>query len=118
MYDNEALYYMPEIRYFPNNSNVYFQNSIVKGSGGSYNWDSQNFGIDLGGNLDIDPRFTDAESNDFTLSACSPAINAGNDNFYDADSAPDLSHLTTDLDRKSTRLNSSHVRISYAVFCL
>src|SRR5690554_6964436 len=28
-------------------------------------------------------------------------------------SAPDLL-----LDRKSTRLNSSHVRISYAVFCL
>src|SRR5690606_41629471 len=26
--------------------------------------------------------------------------------------------LTTDLDRKSTRLNSSHVKISYAVFCL
>src|SRR5690554_2631305 len=25
---------------------------------------------------------------------------------------------TPDLDRKSTRLNSSHVRISYAVFCL
>src|SRR3989442_3219360 len=25
---------------------------------------------------------------------------------------------TTDSDRKSTRLNSSHVRISYAVFCL
>src|SRR5690606_41074286 len=25
---------------------------------------------------------------------------------------------TTDLDRKSTRLNSSHVKISYAVFCL
>src|SRR5690606_41253486 len=24
----------------------------------------------------------------------------------------------TDLDRKSTRLNSSHVKISYAVFCL
>src|SRR5436305_10967102 len=24
----------------------------------------------------------------------------------------------SDLDRKSTRLNSSHVRISYAVFCL
>src|SRR3989442_10903095 len=29
--------------------------------------------------------------------------------------APSLSFLT---DRKSTRLNSSHVRISYAVFCL
>src|SRR5690554_7158785 len=26
--------------------------------------------------------------------------------------------LLTALDRKSTRLNSSHVRISYAVFCL
>src|SRR3989442_4761834 len=27
-------------------------------------------------------------------------------------------HETIDRDRKSTRLNSSHVRISYAVFCL
>src|SRR5690554_7577253 len=26
--------------------------------------------------------------------------------------------LSVDTDRKSTRLNSSHVRISYAVFCL
>src|SRR3989442_15520570 len=26
--------------------------------------------------------------------------------------------LTAESDRKSTRLNSSHVRISYAVFCL
>src|SRR2546430_5833191 len=26
--------------------------------------------------------------------------------------------VTTDLDRKSTRLNSSHSQISYAVFCL
>src|SRR3989442_8590788 len=26
--------------------------------------------------------------------------------------------IVTHLDRKSTRLNSSHVRISYAVFCL
>src|SRR3989442_10753737 len=27
-------------------------------------------------------------------------------------------HLRRPIDRKSTRLNSSHVRISYAVFCL
>src|SRR3989442_9499766 len=27
-------------------------------------------------------------------------------------------HELPELDRKSTRLNSSHVRISYAVFCL
>src|SRR6266498_2309595 len=29
-----------------------------------------------------------------------------------------MSHYCRQLDRKSTRLNSSHVRISYAVFCL
>src|SRR3989442_8279625 len=32
--------------------------------------------------------------------------------------APGGPHLATAPDRKSTRLNSSHVRISYAVFCL
>src|SRR3989442_10456283 len=32
--------------------------------------------------------------------------------------APALPSLGDWLDRKSTRLNSSHVRISYAVFCL
>src|SRR5690606_41993561 len=31
----------------------------------------------------------------------------------------DIGHLSkTQVDRKSTRLNSSHVKISYAVFCL
>src|SRR5690349_23534247 len=30
----------------------------------------------------------------------------------------DLNYATKDKDRKSTRLNSSHVEISYAVFCL
>src|SRR5690606_41432769 len=29
-----------------------------------------------------------------------------------------IGHPACDLDRKSTRLNSSHVKISYAVFCL
>src|SRR3712207_7633289 len=32
--------------------------------------------------------------------------------------ADDCHHLTLDQDRKSTRLNSSHANISYAVFCL
>src|SRR5436305_6110967 len=31
---------------------------------------------------------------------------------------PDRDQAMVGLDRKSTRLNSSHVRISYAVFCL
>src|SRR3989442_8863618 len=36
---------------------------------------------------------------------------AGRDTYLDT-------HPWSDTDRKSTRLNSSHVRISYAVFCL
>src|SRR5690625_5838878 len=32
-------------------------------------------------------------------------------------SMPDLNTLSKEEDRKSTRLNSSHVAISYAVFC-
>src|SRR3712207_8108839 len=31
---------------------------------------------------------------------------------------PARSHLEQEVDRKSTRLNSSHANISYAVFCL
>src|SRR5690625_6347425 len=34
------------------------------------------------------------------------------------DDRTDGAFLPTNLDRKSTRLNSSHVAISYAVFCL
>src|SRR5690554_7281361 len=34
---------------------------------------------------------------------------------FEADAAREVARA---LDRKSTRLNSSHVRISYAVFCL
>src|SRR5690554_431059 len=38
---------------------------------------------------------------------------------YLRDKLPMLENLRSDFqDRKSTRLNSSHVRISYAVFCL
>src|SRR5690606_40565392 len=33
-------------------------------------------------------------------------------------SFPAIAEERDDLDRKSTRLNSSHVKISYAVFCL
>src|SRR5690554_7164560 len=35
---------------------------------------------------------------------------------FDEDEKPIVAHIWGD--RKSTRLNSSHVRISYAVFCL
>src|SRR5690606_41787863 len=35
-----------------------------------------------------------------------------------ADTVADFDFAAGDRDRKSTRLNSSHVKISYAVFCL
>src|SRR5690554_1086429 len=100
LYDNDAsIFYLPEVHYYSQypNVNLFFQNSIVKGSGGSSNWDSQYFGNDLGGNLDIDPNFADVEANDFSLGACSPAINAGSDSFYGVNSTPDLSRITTDV---------------------
>src|SRR5690349_23975308 len=37
---------------------------------------------------------------------------------HDADSYDKISRAFLEGDRKSTRLNSSHVEISYAVFCL
>src|SRR3712207_7130662 len=45
-----------------------------------------------------------------------------NPKLFDIDGAiaalPELSWLINQQDRKSTRLNSSHANISYAVFCL
>src|SRR5690554_1835451 len=38
--------------------------------------------------------------------------------YYDAGARSFVFGILTEKDRKSTRLNSSHVRISYAVFCL
>src|SRR3712207_8549279 len=40
-----------------------------------------------------------------------PLESAGKDDIY-------VGRVRKDLDRKSTRLNSSHANISYAVFCL
>src|SRR3989442_13095128 len=44
-----------------------------------------------------------------------PVVADGVDQFVGKLLAGDVRHV---VDRKSTRLNSSHVRISYAVFCL
>src|SRR5688572_31761302 len=49
------------------------------------------------------------------LNALSDALDAGNaEDVFDLD----MTALAAPLDRKSTRLNSSHSQISYAVFCL
>src|SRR5690606_41888155 len=43
----------------------------------------------------------------------------GGADFFVAQGRPALGHVQAAVgDRKSTRLNSSHVKISYAVFCL
>src|SRR5207302_4638458 len=60
-------------------------------------------------------RFTEtAEDGGFEFSDCAVAIRPSPPTGADRDRA--IAEFKTD--RKSTRLNSSHVKISYAVFCL
>src|SRR5690606_39730418 len=54
-------------------------------------------------------RLTDR---DVTVEECEAAFSAG------FEKALDITLEPLELDRKSTRLNSSHVKTSYAVFCL
>src|SRR5688572_32420960 len=68
---------------------------------------------------------SDKEYCDMMVKGHKEAINAFENaasNAYDADikawASSMLPSLRTHLDRKSTRLNSSHSQISYAVFCL
>src|SRR5690625_6205383 len=52
---------------------------------------------------------------------CQPLIaliSMSDDQLADALMGDMIAHRQADQDRKSTRLNSSHVAISYAVFCL
>src|SRR5690554_7675438 len=74
-------------------------------------------------NIFLHNDFWDEET---TIKQVKEAIENGNDpvafseSNFDATAYAILNNspLETLLDRKSTRLNSSHVRISYAVFCL
>ena len=77
---------------------VTIKNSIIGDSGGSSNWDADKFGVDLGGNLDIDPLFIDPENENYRLNIGSPAINMGDNSFFNATSTPDLSLFQKDLD--------------------
>ncbi|MCP9767172.1 hypothetical protein EGI22_04570 [Lacihabitans sp. LS3-19] len=58
-----------------------YSNTILRGSGGSSNWIS-NLGINAGSNLDIDPVFTNPINEDYSLSNCSPAIDAADYNTW------------------------------------
>src|SRR5690606_23598231 len=76
---------------------------------------AENFSLDLGA-----PGYNDPTGNDTAISAYvdDNCIN-GNINYVwqISDSSLFITTWKTE-DRKSTRLNSSHVKISYAVFCL
>nr|WP_295927743.1 choice-of-anchor Q domain-containing protein [uncultured Dyadobacter sp.] len=72
-----------------------FAHSIVPGSGGSGSWHTD-FGNDQGGNLDADAQMYNPGSGVFGLYPGSPAINKGNNLYFQSDQIPDLSALTTD----------------------
>src|SRR3712207_7889681 len=54
----------------------------------------------------------------YTKNAQPPYSVEVTDNFYEWLAKSDFSKIGKSVDRKSTRLNSSHANISYAVFCL
>src|SRR5436305_6168194 len=54
----------------------------------------------------------------FRSCTCAPAATKSQGRATASTSSPCTSTKRSTRDRKSTRLNSSHVRISYAVFCL
>ena len=64
-------------------------------------------------------RVTDADDNTYnTVQIGNQVCIAENLNVSHFRNGDPIPHVKTDEDRKSTRLNSSHVVISYAVFCL
>src|SRR5699024_11280618 len=73
-----------------------------------------------------DLRLTELSLTSFSAFLCLSALLLSFCLIFDSHSAPSLSSLSclslsacnSISDRKSTRLNSSHVSISYAVFCL
>lgn len=64
---------------------TFFKNCNIQGSGGSSAWSFDEFDIDLGGNMDVDPLFTDlpdfstapTTEGDFRLETGTPLANAG-----------------------------------------
>src|SRR5690606_9828959 len=65
-----------------NSSTPRFYNSLIEGSGGSTAWVAS-FGTDNGNNLDTTTSpFTDAANGDYSLAPGSPAIDAGNNQYW------------------------------------
>ena len=95
-YDN-FLFNGPPVDFLSDNEDSEISNSLIGGSGGSgVDWETY-LGIDAGGNLDEDPVFKDVVAKDFSLTACSRAINGGDNGFYSGSDSPNLSLVTKDL---------------------
>src|SRR5207249_6534591 len=69
-------------------------------------------------NAVIPAMFTEAACSKLTLAGLSATARVARGQTYCANAPPRPPKTSSPGDRKSTRLNSSHVSISYAVFCL
>jgi len=54
------------------------------------------------------PLFVDVANNDLQLYYCSPAIDIGNNDFFNSDSLPDISHVVIDLNNNQ-RINNATI---------
>ena len=90
---------------------INFATSIVDGSGGSAAWDAA-FGVDGGGNLDLDPMFIDPASGHYRLGSGTPAADLGNSgavpaDVFDVDQDGDTAEPTPDLDLATRIVNAA-----------
>ncbi|MEO6686324.1 MAG: T9SS type A sorting domain-containing protein [Dyadobacter sp.] len=84
---------LPQADFYAQGSEGFIEHSLIGGSGGSIDWKLVNPDVsvdieDGGGNLDEDPSFKDIYNADFSLTACSRAIDAGVDSFYEEETLP------------------------------
>ena len=114
IYGNGKIYGSPNIELFANDtesgilsisySDIEGGQDSVNVQTGTLNWGD--------GNIDVDPMFVDTANGDYTLQMDSPLIDAGHPDSTDADGTiADIGAYYYE-DRKSTRLNFSHVLIS------
>lgn len=90
-YDNNVALYPYLANYLSLSNNLFWENEYNSQGAGltglgvlttiNYNEDS----CDIYNNIFLDPLFLDPENNDFHITAQSPAINAGFDNYHDPD---------------------------------
>jgi hypothetical protein len=95
-----------------NNSGTLLRNSIVHGNTGGIENDTYSVTIiryslvqgitdldpgDHNISGDVDPLFVDAAAGNYQLAVCSPAVNKGSNDYYDATQTINISTVTTDL---------------------